>query len=146
MLWIKGRSAKLKECFVKPLFWDHQLHVNLLSKNSSQTVAVKRLTCKLCMTCTVKMCLGSCGQKVNVTEKKKKSLMKSLFTSNILPRLHCCISKVRHIRASFFCTVHREFFFALEVCQLVIVFGMCICGYHFSFAGLKHRYYFQGEI
>lgn len=75
------------------------------------------------MTCTVKLCLGSYGQKVSVTEKKKKkNLMKFLFASSVLPRLHHCISKVWNVRAVVFCSVHRGLLFALEVCQL----GLCL--------------------
>lgn len=68
--------------------------------------------------------------------------MKSLFTSNILSRLHCCISKVWGVRASMFHRACRVFLFALEVSQLVIVCGVGICGCHLSVARLKHRNYF----
>lgn len=112
ILWIKARPVKLKECFMKPLVWDHLLHVNLLSKNSSCTVAVKHSTCKLCMTCNCENVFRVLWPKSKCYWKreKKKSLMKSLFTSSILPRLHCCISKVWGVRASMSHSAHKECF------------------------------------
>lgn len=99
------------ECFMKPLFWDHLLHVNLLSKNSSCTVAVKHSTCKLCMTCNCENVFRVLWPKSKCyCGGKKKSLMKSLFTSSILHRLHCYISKVWGVRASMFHSVHKECF------------------------------------
>lgn len=50
--------------------------------------------------------------------------MKFLFASSVLPRLHRCISKVWNVRAIVFCSVHRGFLFALEVCQLGLCFQM----------------------
>lgn len=144
ILWIKARSVKLKEWFMKPLFWDHLLHVNLLSKNSSCTVAVKHLTCKLCMTC-------NCENVFRVLWPKSKCYWgekKASWNLSSLPASYpgftaTLISKVWGVRASMFHSAHKEcFLFALEVFQLAIVCGVGICGHHFSFARLKHRYYF----
>lgn len=74
--------------------------------------------------------------------KKESSLMKSLFTSSILLRLHHCLRTVCTVTAGRFCSVHRQCLFALEVCQLILVFEGGIGGPRFSDARLKCRYYF----
>lgn len=81
-LWIKARPVKLKECFMKPLFWDHLLHVNLLSKNSSCTVAVKHSTCKLCMTCNCENVFRVLWPKSKCYWEKKK---KASWNLSLLP-------------------------------------------------------------
>lgn len=74
---------------------------------------------------------------------KKKSNEIPLHFHHLTQTSHC-INKVWNVvRASMFCSVHRGFPFALEVCQLVTVFDVGVCGHPFSAARLKHRYDFR---
>lgn len=75
-------------------------------------------------------------------KKKTKSNEIPLHFHHLTQTSHC-ISKVWNVRASTFCGVHRGFSFALEVCQLVIVFGVGVGGHPFSDARLKHKYDFR---